>query len=182
MKYFVTLRDREFEVDVTADGVRVDGSPVHADLATLAGTAVHHLLLDGVSHRVVSTRQASGHWDLHLAGGLLRAEAVDERTRAIREITNYSAGPAGPTPITAPMPGLVVKVEVAPGDAVEAGQGVVIVEAMKMENELKAKAAAIVAAVHVSPGDTVEKDQVLIDFESPEAANVTGDRDAESGE
>ena len=66
------------------------------------------------------------------------------------------------------MPGLVVKVEVAVGDRIEAGQGVVIVEAMKMENELRAEAPGVVAHVHVRPGQTVEKDQVLIDLTAPQ--------------
>ncbi|NNF26941.1 MAG: hypothetical protein HKN73_06975 [Gemmatimonadetes bacterium] len=63
------------------------------------------------------------------------------------------------------MPGLVVKVEVAEGDAVEVGQGLVVVEAMKMENELTATAAGTVARVAVNAGDAVEKDQVLLEFE-----------------
>ena len=66
------------------------------------------------------------------------------------------------------MPGLVVKVEVAEGDAVHPGQGLLIVEAMKMENELKAEAAGFVARIHVGPGEAVEKDQVLIDFAAPD--------------
>ena len=167
MKYFVTIGDRTLEVDLTPEGARVDGTTVTADLARVPDTGVHNLLLDGASHRILSRGRGGGVWDLHLAGGAVRAEAVDERTRAIREMTARTAGPAGPKPVVAPMPGLVVKVEVAVGDTVAEGQGVVIVEAMKMENELKARAVAVVAAVHVAPGDTVEKDQVLIDFEAP---------------
>ncbi|MEQ9401142.1 MAG: biotin/lipoyl-containing protein [Longimicrobiales bacterium] len=171
MKYFVTLQDRTFEVVVGPDGTSVDGHAVVADLARVDGTDVHHLLLDGRSHRVLSRGRGQGIWDLHVAGASIRAEAVDERTHAIRQLTDYHAGPSGPKPVKAPMPGLVVAVEVSPGDTVSAGQGVVIVEAMKMENELKAQADAVVAAVHVAPGDTVEKDQVLIDFETPPAAD-----------
>jgi biotin carboxyl carrier protein len=81
------------------------------------------------------------------------------------------------------MPGLVVRVEVAPGDEVEAGQGLVIVEAMKMENELKAARAARVKAVHVVAGAAVEKDAVLVEFEplevEPDAeAAATGSGEA----
>jgi pyruvate carboxylase subunit B len=66
------------------------------------------------------------------------------------------------------MPGLVVKLEVDEGDTVEAGQGVVIVEAMKMENELKAEAAGVVSCIHVAAGEAVEQDQVLIDLVDPD--------------
>ena len=62
------------------------------------------------------------------------------------------------------MPGMVVNVEVEEGDTVSAGQGVVIVEAMKMENELKADAEARVVAVHVVEGQAVEKDQLLVEL------------------
>jgi len=72
------------------------------------------------------------------------------------------------------MPGLVIKVEVQEGDAVVGGQGLVIVEAMKMENELKAEGEGRVARVLVAPGQTVEKDQVLVEFESPEDASEGG--------
>jgi pyruvate carboxylase subunit B len=65
------------------------------------------------------------------------------------------------------MPGLLVQLEVAIGDRVEAGQGVAIVEAMKMENELKAEAPGVVARIHVRPGQAVEKDQVLIELHAP---------------
>jgi pyruvate carboxylase subunit B len=64
------------------------------------------------------------------------------------------------------MPGMVVRVEVAEGDVVRAGQGIVIVEAMKMENELLAEAAAVVRRVHVREGEPVEKDQLLVDLGS----------------
>ena len=65
---------------------------------------------------------------------------------------------------TAPMPGRVLKVLVAEGDAVEAGQALVIVEAMKMENEVKARAAAVVDKVLVQAGATVEGNAVLLRF------------------
>ena len=62
------------------------------------------------------------------------------------------------------MPGLIVRIEVDEADRVEQGQGLVIIEAMKMENELRAEAAARVERIHVSHGDAVEKGQLLIDL------------------
>jgi pyruvate carboxylase subunit B len=67
--------------------------------------------------------------------------------------------------IKAPMPGLVVRVQVAVGQAVTAGVGLVVVEAMKMENELKAPRAGTVAQVHVQAGDKVEKGQPLVSLQ-----------------
>ncbi|HKJ02639.1 MAG TPA: biotin/lipoyl-containing protein [Longimicrobiales bacterium] len=164
MRYFVTVDGRSFEVDLGPEGARVDGVAVEADLEHVEGTALRSLILDGRSHRILARRNDEGAWDLHLRGRRYRAEAVDERTRAIRDMTGAAAGPVGPRPVRAPMPGMVVKIEVAVGDAVTPGQGVAIVEAMKMENELRAEAAAVVTHIHVEPGQAVEKDQILIDL------------------
>jgi biotin carboxyl carrier protein len=67
------------------------------------------------------------------------------------------------------MPGLVLRVQVEAGERVEAGKGLVVLEAMKMENELKSRAPGVVKAVRVRPGEAVEKGQVLLEFEAPEA-------------
>jgi pyruvate carboxylase subunit B len=71
------------------------------------------------------------------------------------------------------MPGMVVRIEVSEGDMIRAGQGVVIVEAMKMENELTAEADAIVTKVMVAEGQAVEKDQLLVDLAPIEAEEKT---------
>lgn len=163
MRYFVTVGERTFQVELGPEGASVDGTPVDARLAQVEGTEVRSLLLDGQSFRILAQNPDAGRWDLHLRGRRFPVEAVDERTRTLREVTG-GGGPVGPKPIRAPMPGLVVKVEVAEGDRVEAGQGVVIVEAMKMENELKAEGPGVVERIHVAVGEAVEKDQVLIDL------------------
>ena len=71
------------------------------------------------------------------------------------------------------MPGMVVKVEVAEGDEVRTGQGIVIVEAMKMENELRASGPGRITRVHVRQGDAVAKDQVLVEIGAAEPAEDT---------
>ncbi len=87
MRYFVTLGEREVEVELGADGIRVDGESVIADLVEMDGTDVHSLLLEGRSHRILASRNDADGWTLHLAGRSLRARVVDERTRAIREVS-----------------------------------------------------------------------------------------------
>ena len=79
-------------------------------------------------------------------------------------MAGVSAGPVGPRPVVAPMPGMVLRVEVEEGDRVEEGQGIVIVEAMKMENELRALSAGYVTRIHVREGEAVEKDQILVEL------------------
>lgn len=167
MRYFVTVGGRTLEVEVAGERVLVDGREVGAELAAVPGTPLRHLLIDGRSYPVVAEAGTErGEWRLRVDGHALDADVVDERTRAIRALTGASAGPQGPRPVKAPMPGLVVRIEVEPGQEVRAGQGVVIVEAMKMENELKAEAAGTVARVLVEPGQAVEKGTVLVEFEA----------------
>ena len=165
MRYFVTVGERTFEVELRDNDVVVDGRAIAAELQPVAGTLLRRLSLDGQSYRVVAeTGETRGTWELQLAGERVHAEVVDERTRAIRAMTARTATAQGPRPVRAPMPGMVVRVEVEPGQHVRAGQGVVIIEAMKMENELKADGAGTVAKVLVTPGTAVEKGTVLIEF------------------
>ena len=165
MKYFVTVGDRTLEVDLTGHQPSVDGRPVEAQLTHLPGTPVRSLILDGRSRSMtVQPGDRRGRWSIALDGRRYAADAVDERTRAIREMTGGAEETVDRT-IVAPMPGLVVKVDVEVGQAVRAGQGVVVVEAMKMENELKAPADGVVAKIHVEPRQTVEKGTVLITLE-----------------
>ena len=168
MRYYVTVAGRTVEVDLTGDVPQVDGEPVVAELVQIPGTPIRHLLADGRSHTLVARRRDRHGWELHLDGERLDVEVLDERTRAIRSMTGQSAAASGPRPVRAPMPGLVVRVHVEPGQRVQAGQSVVIVEAMKMENDLKAEGDGVVTRVGVSEGEPVEKGTVLVEFGSPE--------------
>lgn len=168
MRYTVTVGERTLQVEVGPEGLLVDGRPVEADLRPIPGTEIRSLLLDGVSHRLLARRKGAGEWEIHSGGRRLPAQVLDERMRAIRAMTGAASGPAGPRPLRAPMPGLVIRVEVTVGQAVEPGQGLVIVEAMKMENELRADAAGTVKGIRVAAGEAVEKDQLLIEFETPD--------------
>jgi pyruvate carboxylase subunit B len=166
MKYFVTIGSRILEVELGPEGVLLDGRGVRPDLMEMDGSEVYTLLLDGRSHRVLASRTSPGEWSLHLTGRHLNVGVVDERTRAIREMTGVKGGSRGPKALKAPMPGLVVKVEVDEGQEVVPGQGLVIVEAMKMENELKSDSPARVKKVFVEPGQAVDKGEVLVEFEA----------------
>lgn len=178
MIYRVSVGERDFVVEVGSAGVVVDGERVEADLQSLGAGPVHSLSIDGRAYRVAADRVGSERWIVDVDGERSEAEAVDERTAIIRELSGAAGERLGPRPIVAPMPGLVVRVEVEPGQVVEAGQSIVIVEAMKMENDLVAEADGVVAAVHVEPGQTVDKDQLLVDLSAPpeaEGADENGD-------
>ena len=95
---------------------------------------------------------------------------LDERTRHIRSLTAGANATRGPATVRAPMPGLVVRVLVETGQEVPAGAGIVVLEAMKMENELRAPAAGVVKGVRVAAGEPVEKGQVLVELREPAAS------------
>ncbi len=164
MNYFVSVEGEQFEIEVNGTELKIDGEVVDVDLAGLPGTSRRSLLLDGRSHAIAAEGRGGGVWVLDLDVGPVRVEVVDRAGLAIRELTRRVAAERGPRPLRAPMPGMVVKVEVEEGEVVGAGQAVVVVEAMKMENELSAEAEGRVKKVHVAPGEPVEKDQVLIEF------------------
>jgi acetyl/propionyl-CoA carboxylase alpha subunit len=166
MKYVVEVNGSRVVVELTSDGVLVDGEPLRAHLADIAGTPIHLVTIGNAVHRVAVRRLgARGRYSLWLDGFRFDVEALDERTRTIRDMTAEHAVPTGPAPLLAPMPGLVVRVDARPGDEVRAGQGLIVMEAMKMENELRAHSAGTVKAVHVSPGMAVEKGTVLVELE-----------------
>ena len=166
MKYFVDLNGMLEELEVDGESVTIGGHTVLARVDEIEGTPVRLITIGSEVHRVVVRRGPSrGAYTLWVDGFRFDGEALDERTRAIRDITAESSKSTGPASLVAPMPGLIVRVNVSPGDAVQAGQGLVVMEAMKMENELRAPAAGTVKTVMVEPGKAVEKGAVLVDFD-----------------
>lgn len=163
MRYYVTLDGETHEVERTADGLRIDGRAHPAELARLDDRSEAHLRLGDRGFALLARRTEGGWW-IQIGGREFRVGVEDERTHAIRELAGEPAGAAAGSDLRAPMPGLVVEVLVEPGQRVEAGTGLVVVEAMKMENELRSEGAGTVASVEVEPGQTVNRDDVLVTF------------------
>jgi len=164
MKYFVTVRDRELEVEVDGDRVTVDGREVRAELHQVPGTPLRRLTVGGRTVQWPVDRRGTGGWVVAPYGEAWEVEVLDERTRHIRGLAGAGRGQTADRSLRAPMPGLVVRVEVEEGQAVTPGQGVVVLEAMKMENELRATSEGVVSAVRVAAGSTVEKGDVLVEY------------------
>ena len=165
MKYVVDVNGDRVTVELDGAQVLIDGERLEVALTPVAGTPVRLVRIGEQVHRIVARRGASrGHWVLDVDGTRVVAEALDERMRAIKDLTAASASASGPAPLLAPMPGLVVRVAVAVGDPVSAGQGIVVIEAMKMENELRTTAAGVVTAIRAAPGQAVEKGAVLVEL------------------
>ena len=166
MKYLVKIGDDEVEVLLDGDVVEVDGVMAEAHLSELEGTPVRMVTIGTEVHRVVARRgDGRGRYTLWLDGFRHDVEALDERSRAIRALGAASAAATGPAPLVAPMPGMIVRVAVQVGEQVQAGQSLIVMEAMKMENELRATSAGRVKAVLALPGTAVEKGAMLLELE-----------------
>jgi len=165
VKFIVEVAGARHEVEL-ADGVAtLEGAASKAELREVAGSPVSVVAVDGVQHQLVARRGGpKGSYVLWIDGWRFEVDALDERARAIRDLSAAVAGAAGPAPVVAPMPGMIVRVHMKVGDAVEAGQPIVVMEAMKMENELRAPAAGVVKSITAQPGKAVEKGTVLVEL------------------
>ena len=167
MKYIVEVNGQRKTVSLDQGEVAYEADAlVRAELSDVEGTPVRMVKLGTHVYRVVvEKRSGKGRYALWVDGYRFEVDALDERTRSIRDLSAANAAPTGPAPVLAPMPGLIVRVNVSAGDVVEAGQGIIVMEAMKMENELRATSSGTVKSVEVAPGTAVEKGMLLVSLE-----------------
>ena len=159
------VNGRSVSVSLGPEGISVDGDPIEARIEEVDGTPIVLLIAGGTLHRLAVRRgDGRGRYSIWSESHRFEVEALDERRRAIRDMAGASAENAGPAPLVAPMPGLVVRINVEAGDPIRAGQPLVVMEAMKMENELRSTSDGVVRAVRVRPGEAVEKGSVLIEL------------------
>ncbi len=160
MKYVVKVGNKTYNIEVGSDGeMDIDGVPHQVDIQNIDGYSLFSLLLDNRSYELIVERERE-EFRILLEGEMYNVRVTDERARRLMEAP--ARVPSGEVAVKAPMPGLVVAVPVISGQKVKIGQGLIILEAMKMENELRAPRAGRVKAIRVSPGQVVDKDQVLV--------------------
>ncbi|MCG8590846.1 MAG: HlyD family efflux transporter periplasmic adaptor subunit [Proteobacteria bacterium] len=145
------IGDHQYEVTIDGKTVRVD--------AVKSGPTVYSIIEDGQQFEAMVDEKGAHGFDVSVAGRLYHLEAIDERTKLLAG--SAAAVPTGPQTIEAEMPGKVVKLNVAVGDSVTEGEGVVIVEAMKMENEIRSPMDGVIQEIGVSEGQTVEAGALL---------------------
>lgn len=167
MELIAIADGRTEHVAVERDGdhyrVRV-GDRVHAVEARAVGALVRSLILDGEQHETAVFHAGEGRYRVGWNGRACEVEIVDPLVHLARS-AHGDDGRRGRKTIAAYMPGRVVAVAVAPGDAVEPGQSLVVLEAMKMQNEIQADRAGVVKVVHVVPGQAVEGGDPLVELE-----------------
>jgi pyruvate carboxylase subunit B len=163
MRYIVTADEgQEHEVTIERAGeIVVNGKLHRVDLQPIDDGAIHSLLLDDRSFEVFVERREGVYYVL-TGGNRYALNVDDEHMRAVRSLSSEPHQAHGETVVSAPMPGLVVQVMVEVGQDITAGQGLMILEAMKMENEIRTPREGRVKAVMVKQGDAVTQGQHML--------------------
>jgi biotin carboxyl carrier protein len=168
MNFEIEVHGRWHAVKVERVGSRFriesDGRVDMVDVARIDRTTTS-MIVEGdrdTSHEVsLLNGREPGEVEIHFRAGVVHARIASAGERGRRSSGAGLTGPGGPQRVTAPMPGKIVKVLVTPGDEVAVRQGLVVIEAMKMENELRATRAGHVKDVHVAEGDLVDAGRLL---------------------
>ena len=162
MKYTALINDKAYTIEVGANNtVLVNGEPHAVDFRSIDGTTLFSLLMDNGSWEVLVERTGD-EYRVVINGELHVVDVQDERTRKLAKAEARTAAAAGEISVKAPMPGLVRGVSVNVGDSVAAKQNIIILEAMKMQNDLRAPRAGVVKEVRVKEGEAVNQGQVLV--------------------
>ncbi len=162
MRYKTTIGDQEFDIEINReDEVTLNGQRVPVDFRWLEGNAVFSLLLDHASHEAL-IEECGDECKVLLRGRMFNVRVEDERSLRRKRPAREFAVPSGELAIRSPMPGLVVTVSVSVGQPVSKGDVLVVLESMKMENEIKAPRDGKVGAIRVEPRQSVELDQILL--------------------
>lgn len=164
MKYFARIGDHEFEVRIEGDQIFIDDEQVDIDLKQGGAQELYSLLFNGKSYELIIESERFN-YGVTLRGEHFQIQVEDERTRRLNAGRKAPSLPEGELPVKAPIPGLVVKVLTPAGTPVEDGQPLVLLEAMKMENEIRAPRAGVVKKVEVTAGQRVEQNAILIVLE-----------------
>jgi biotin carboxyl carrier protein len=162
MKYITTVDGKEFEVEVVDEKhIRVAGRLLAVDFKSVNGQPVFSIILDGKSYESFVSEGDEG-WQVLMRGKQYQITVEDEREKRLKTAAGGGAAEGGEFNLKAPMPGLVVAIPVSEGQEIQKGQVLIILESMKMQNELKSPKDGIVERIRVKAGESVEQKQALL--------------------
>lgn len=161
MKYFATVGEREYEIEIDEEQMLVDGEPVNVNLERIGDPELYSMLFDGRSYEILIEPERFN-YAVTVRGAQYHIQIEDERTRRMSAGRKQDTLPEGEIPVRAPIPGLVVKVLVEEGEAVEENQAILILEAMKMENEIRSPRDCVIKKIEVSAGQRVEQNATMV--------------------
>ncbi len=162
MKYFATIGNKQFEVEIKADQqIDVDNQQLTADFQSVGDQPIYSLILNGDSFEASIYTTESGIQVL-LQGQLFEVHVEDERQQRLRQSSTSPQIRSGDIHIKAPMPGVVILIPVEEGQEVAQGDNVIILESMKMQNEIKAPRDGTVNRLRVKTGESVDQNQIML--------------------
>jgi biotin carboxyl carrier protein len=161
MKIFAEIKDQLWTFDQDDDQLLSENAGKIQYTFSELGNNRYTFILDGKSY-LIHVIKENGFYHVHLDGNYFAVRIEDERSRELRRLVEHSAGEAGGQTVHAPIPGLITQIKVKEGDKVKKGDGLILLEAMKMENEIKAETEGVVDKIMISAGRSVEKDQILM--------------------
>ena len=169
MHYVAIVAGEERQIEITEVAperyqLLVDGRRIEVDAQEVSDSTLS-LIVGEQAYNIEFESAGDRSHNLLVRGHVVQVEVLDLRRMRLRRAQEAAAGPDGPVSITAPMPGKVVAVLVTEGQQVEAGQGVVVVEAMKMENELRAPRAGTIRNLKAEVGAAVDSGAALCSIE-----------------
>ena len=165
MKYIATINSKEYLVEVIDEHhISINGKMLEIDLESVSGQPVYSLIVDGKSHEAY-VREGDDEWQVLLRGRLYPVQVVDEREKRLRAAAGGGVAETGEFHLKAPMPGLVVVVPVSEGQEVKKGDVLIILESMKMQNELKSPRDGVVSKIKVKAGESVEQKQSILSLQ-----------------
>ena len=165
MKYITIVNGQEYTIELLDEHrVRINDEVIEVDLVGLGNQPLYSLLAGGKSYEAF-VYPDEGSWQVLMQGTLYEVEVIDEREFLLRQQAGSGLAETGPFNLKAPMPGLIVAVPVSVGQDVRKGDVLVILESMKMQNELKSNRDGKVTRVLVEAGQAVEKNQTLVTVE-----------------
>jgi len=164
-KYFAEIEGVEYQIEILSDNrIAINGEPYELNFQALRQPLSYSLLLEGKSYEI-NIYQDNGVWEVLLRGNQFSVQVEDERERRLRMAAGQASKEEGKILLQAPMPGLVIDVQVKEGQEVDKGDVLVILESMKMQNELTAPRAGRIARIQTKMNEHVERKQVLLVLE-----------------
>lgn len=164
MKYFSRIGQNEYEIEIVDGKVFVDGEAVEVDLRQSGAPELYSLLYNGRSFEMLIEADRFT-YDVTLRGERFEVQVEDERTRRLNIGRKMVSLPEGEIRISAPIAGLIVKVLVEVGQTVDEEEPLLLLEAMKMENEIRAVRAGVVKQISCVAGQRVEQNAILVVLE-----------------
>ena len=161
-KYFAEIEGVEYQIEILSDNrITINGEPYKLNFQALRQHLSYSLLLEGKSYEI-NIYQDNGVWKVLLRGNQFSVQVEDERERHLRMAAGQASIEEGKIPLQAPMPGLVIDIQVKEGQEVDKGDVLVILESMKMQNELTAPRAGRITRIQTKKNEHVERKQVLL--------------------